>query len=309
MCPIGRIDRICPTVPLASRRDASGLPVCLWNASPCSASPPRHPGGMQACSRGLSAATPPDAPPPDRPDPGGVAAVRHASARFGRIELARRQRLELNIQTTRSDDGVSHLPVVIHPRRRRSPLRVKSSCSSIKIFRGTEMNFKIAIVFTGLVMVLFGCRAERTMHAIANIRLCIVTPDNQIHTFADENYAHWAEERHRSGDGSTPFQGIVLSGSQISQVLQLITENQTVPWATMTAVSPYPRSEMTVLVYRPHEEGLMCSMGGGAPAAHVLEQIIACASKGHPAEVQKSTEATRTAQPPPGGDGKPVPQP
>ncbi len=131
----------------------------------------------------------------------------------------------------------------------------------------------------------------------SGVRLCILTPDRQIHTLADGKYARWADQRHRSGDGSTPFRGAILSDSQISEIEEIITRGHVVPWQSMAAETPYPSDHAAVLLYRIEGEGLMCSLGNAPRAHNVLRELVNSVPKEHRARLQKSITRMKSTQP------------
>lgn len=160
------------------------------------------------------------------------------------------------------------------------------------------------VIFAGILALLVGFGTPSKADTNAGVRLCIVTPDQRIHTVADAEYARWVDDRHRSG-GSTPFQGIILSDSQISEIRQVMTRHHVVPWQPMLSEIPYAKGHTAVLIYRSKGDESMCSLGSARPALRVLEQIIDFIPKESRASLQKSMDTMKSA-PQTGGDGTPA---
>lgn len=103
----------------------------------------------------------------------------------------------------------------------------------------------------------------------AGVSVSVCTPDGHFHNIASDPA--------RLGSTGDRHHNVLLTQSQMSELIHFVRKTRSLPWQDMTAESPYPKAH-TVLLFRgpaPSGEGhLMCSIGPAQSAVPILKGLL-----------------------------------
>ncbi len=104
----------------------------------------------------------------------------------------------------------------------------------------------------------------------------------------DGNFYNLAITPAQLGSTGAKYHDILLTDSQMSKILNLVRNKQSLSWENMTAESPYPKSHTILLWYGSASDSGMCDLGTAEEAIPILQKINACLPKSSQQDFQKS---------------------
>jgi hypothetical protein len=148
----------------------------------------------------------------------------------------------------------------------------------------------VLVIVAGLILTA-GCQARFESTSKAEGRLAISTPDGHFYNLASD--------RSRLGSTGERFCDMLLSDSQMSQILHIVRKKHSLSWQDMTVENPYPKSHTVLLWYGSAPGGsdsVMCSLGTSRTAVPILQEVSACIPKAARQEFMKSVDRMKGTQ-------------